>query len=57
MAKSNKTKVEVIPMYIPPKSEFYFYVGDNYYRRLQPVPYKYLKPCTKKIKKYLESIN
>jgi len=55
MAKAKKV-IDVSPMYIPPKSEFYFYVGDNYYRRLQPVPYKYLKPCTKKIKKYLESI-
>jgi hypothetical protein len=55
MAKAKKV-IDVSPMYIPPKSEFYFYVGEKYYRRLQPVPYKYSNPSTKKLKKYLESI-
>lgn len=31
---------EIIPEYIPPPERWYFYVGEKYYRRLQPIPYK-----------------
>ncbi len=51
-----QTKIEVKPSYEPPPIEFYFYIGDRYYRRMQPVPYKYVNGCVKRIKNYLESI-
>jgi hypothetical protein len=39
MAKKQKPK-ENTPPYIPPPECWYFYVGQKYYRRLQPIPYK-----------------
>lgn len=53
MAK--KKKVEEKFIYVPPPERWYFYVGDKYYRRLQPIPFKkdkipeYIKKlCVKK---------
>jgi hypothetical protein len=42
MAKklTKKTKEILPPAYIPPPECWYFYVGQKYYRRLQPIPYK-----------------
>lgn len=29
------------PIYVPPpEDEFWFYIGDKYYYRCQPIPYK-----------------
>jgi len=54
MAKRLK-KIEpvvTIPV-ITPKIEFYFYIGDKYYRRMQPIPYKYKNDYIKNIKEIL----
>jgi len=43
MAKkiTKKTKEILLPPpYIPPPERWYFYVGQKYYIRLQPIPYK-----------------
>ena len=52
-----QTEVEKSQIHTNPKDEFYFYVGDKYYRRMQPTPYKYIFPDINKLKKYLERIN
>jgi len=52
MAK--KKKAEELFIYIPPPQKWYFYVGEKYYRKLQPIPYKkdtipeYIKRYAKK---------
>lgn len=52
-----QTKIEVSPIHQPPPIEFYFYVGERYYRRMQPIPYQYKNNYIKKVKEILESIN
>jgi hypothetical protein len=42
--------------HIPPKVEFYFYVGDSYYKRLQPIPYEYKNPNYKNLKKIIAEL-
>jgi hypothetical protein len=39
MAKRKIVKQESTEKYVPRKTEYYFYIGDKYYRRLQPTPY------------------
>jgi len=47
-----KEKKEIVIQYIPPQDLYiYFYVGEKYYKRLQPIPYKYKAPDLKKILK------
>ena len=36
--KINKP-LEIIETYTPKPAEYYFYIGDKYYRRMQPTPY------------------
>lgn len=38
MSKKKIKEAQVI--YIPPPDQWYFYVGEKYYKRLQPIPYK-----------------
>jgi len=61
MAKSRgtiqQTEVEKSQVHTNAKDEFYFYVGERYYRRMQPTPYKYIFPDINKLKKYLERFN
>jgi hypothetical protein len=46
-----KAKKEIFIPHVPPSDLYiYFYVGDKYYKRLQPIPYKYQAPDFKKIK-------
>lgn len=41
MAKK-KIPINTEPKYVPPiDNQFWFYVGEKYYRRLQPIPYAY----------------
>lgn len=49
MAKAKK--VLVMPYSPPPDPYIYFYVGEKYYRRLQPIPYNYNHPDFKQIRK------
>lgn len=49
MAK--KKKEEIIFHQEKQDPYIYFYVGEKYYHRLQPTPYKYKHPDYKKIKK------
>ena len=44
-------KILVMPHYTPTDPYIYFYVGDKYYRRLQPIPYNYNHPDFKEIRK------
>jgi hypothetical protein len=37
--------------FVPQKVDFYFYVGDKYYKRLQPIPYEYKNIDFKEVKK------
>jgi hypothetical protein len=48
MAKSKK---EVMVLYVEPKSDIFFYVGEKYYRRLFPIPYAHNPIDIKKVKK------
>jgi hypothetical protein len=52
-----KPKLKSVQYINLPPIEFYFYVGERYYRRMQPIPYRYVNTCVKRIKNYLESIN
>ena len=52
--KINPT-LDFVPPYIPPKIEFYFYIGDKYYYRLFPIPYCYKPIDFKLLKKYLRN--
>lgn len=39
--RSKKITENQMPQYTPkPDNEFWFYIGEKYYRKLQPVPYK-----------------
>jgi hypothetical protein len=38
MAKKKKLPEHFF--YIPPFERWYFYVGEKYYRRIQPIPFK-----------------
>lgn len=40
MAKKKVVSIDVMPYTPKPDNEFWFYVGENYYRRMQPTPYK-----------------
>ena len=54
MARPKKKVEEAIKPYIPPtKIEFWFYVGSQYYHRLQPIPYTYNNFYLKKVKEIL----
>ena len=44
MAKAKKGIKETKPTYTPPKQIVYFFVGEKYYKRLQPIPYLYNIP-------------
>ena len=39
MAKKKIVKQEPTEKYVPRKTDYYFYIGEKYYRRLQPTPY------------------
>jgi hypothetical protein len=53
MAKAQK----LAKVYHPsPKVEFYFYVGEKYYKRLQPIPYEYKNPNYKNLKKKIAEL-
>ena len=39
MAKKKIVKQEPTEKYVPRKTDYYFYIGEKYYRRLQPIPY------------------
>lgn len=54
MAKSKK---ELVIPYTPPLDLYiYFYVGDKYYKRMQPIPYAYEKPDYKILRKKISKI-
>jgi hypothetical protein len=38
MAKKKIKEVAVI--YIPPPNQWFLFIGEKYYKRLQPIPYK-----------------
>ena len=40
MAKKKVVSNIVMPYPPKPDNEFWFYVGEKYYRRMQPIPYK-----------------
>lgn len=47
MAKRRTTTVPEITtteVYVPPTKTYFIKIGKEFYRRLQPVPYTYLKP-------------
>ena len=49
-----KAKKEVVIPYNKPSDPYiYFYVGEKYYKRLNPIPYAYKKPDFVKIKKII----
>jgi len=48
MAKSTTAP---ITFYQHPKSNYFFKVGKEFYRRLQPVPWVYIKPDYRQLKK------
>ena len=47
--------------HIPPKKEIHFFIGEKYYRRMQPTPYAYKKVNSKNVLKnlldYIEIFN
>jgi hypothetical protein len=45
-----KTKKIIEPLYTPPPIRWYFYIGDKYYKRLQPIPYAYDTNFVKKLR-------
>lgn len=49
MAKTKKKIVE--PLYIAQPDRWYFYIGEKYYKRLQPIPYKFNIEDVKKARK------
>lgn len=53
MAKAQKLAKEY---YVPQKVDFYFYVGEKYYRRLQPIPYAHKNPDFKDLKKKIAEL-
>lgn len=54
MAKRLKKIEPVVTIPVStPKIEFYFYIGEKYYRRMQPIPYKYKNDYINKIKEML----
>jgi len=48
-----KPTLDFEPSYTPPKMEFYFYIGDKYYYRLNPIPYIHKPIDYKKFKNFL----
>lgn len=51
MAKKKKTIVQQEEKeYVPRKIQYYIFVGEKYYRRLQPTPYTHIE---QKIKEQL----
>ena len=55
MAKRLKKIEDIVTIPVSkPKIEFYFYIGENYYKRMQPIPYKYKNDYIKKIKEIFE---
>jgi len=48
MAKSSTVPTV---FYQPPKPKYFLKVGKEFYRRLHPVPWAYLKPDLKQFKK------
>jgi hypothetical protein len=54
MAKKIKQQEPLCDYKPRPDNVFYFYIGEKYYRRLQPVPYRYLAPDIKRLKKLLD---
>lgn len=47
-----KQKEIIEQTYNPPAdNKYWVYIGDKYYRRLQPIPYRYIIPEIKIIKK------
>ncbi len=52
MAKAKKIEPVVIP-YIQPNGGFLLKLGKQFYKRLQPVPYRYCKPNFKLLKAHL----
>ena len=55
MAKAKKVVIEDIYT-PPPDNKYWLYIGDKYYRRLQPIPYIY-KLDFKKIKISINQLN
>ena len=53
MAKAQKLAKEY---FVPQKVDFYFYVGEKYYKRLQPIPYEYKNIDFKKFKKKIAEL-
>jgi hypothetical protein len=51
MAKSKQRVIE--PIHIPPPQIINFFIGDKYYRRIQPIPYQYKIDLKKAIKNLL----
>lgn len=54
MAKSKKELI--IPYTHPLDPYIYFYVGDKYYKRMQPIPYAYKKTDYKLLRKKITII-
>ena len=51
-----KAKKEFAVSFVPPQDPYiYFYVGDKYYRRMQPTPYVHQRIDFKEIKKILSN--
>jgi hypothetical protein len=42
--------IKEMPYTPKPDNYFWFYIGDKYYRRMQPIPYKYKQPDIKYLK-------
>ena len=40
MAKKKAVSNDVMPYTPKPDNVFWFYIGEKYYRRMQPTPYK-----------------
>jgi hypothetical protein len=51
MAKKKVVKPEERFIYVPPPEQWYFYLGEKYYKRLQPIPYK-KEPIPKYVLKF-----
>lgn len=40
MAKKKVVSINDMPYTPIPDNKFWFYIGEHYYRRMQPIPYK-----------------
>jgi hypothetical protein len=51
--RKKKESTQITLTHLPPKQQIYFFIGEKYYRRMQPTPYAYQKINSKYIAKNL----